>query len=368
MNESLWRVLDGEGNEQGPYSFQDLQGFYTTGNINHDTMIWTEGLDQWVPAGRVEGLLSDVPKIVELAPAPVLTAAAPVQVAPVASINLSPQIFGVALPGAPAPARKNPAPTWVSILTIVTGLAALILFFLPWVSLSMDLKIMGDEGRIKTISQTGIQTITKRISTNDDFQIPLKKLGIPEKEADKMVDDVAKEMDDADTNDGPYDSSILVMICLIAVGLGLIFALIGLVNKAKTLVLIAQVLFVIGAILVSFQMAQQFPAMEAAMDEQRKELEAPLAQASSANTGEKNEAATPAEIAKEKNQQEFAEKQLANVFQTKFEPSCFATVGLLGFSLLLLVVTMSSGGYPPITIPQPGTTPLQPQPVGIRFQ
>ena len=77
MSDSSWYVLDGEGNEQGPYSAADLQGYYTSGNINHETMIWTEGLEQWVPAGQVEGLLPVVPQLVELAPAPLAAVAVP---------------------------------------------------------------------------------------------------------------------------------------------------------------------------------------------------------------------------------------------------------------------------------------------------
>lgn len=375
MSENAWRVLDGEGNEQGPYSFQDLQGFYTSGNITHETMIWTEGLDEWVPAGQVEGLLPDVPQVVQLAPAPVVAAAAPPQAAPAGGINLSPQVSGVALPGVPAQSAKNPAPTWLGILTIVIGLAALALFFFPWASISMDTKMMGGEGRVDAIYQTGVQTITKRVSTDGEFmKVPLKKLGIPDEEVDKMVDEMVEEMDNASVDDVPYESSVLVMCSLIGVGIGLIFALIGFVNQSKTLVLIAQILYVIGAILISIQMAQQFPAMEAFMDEQKKELESTLAQPMP--TGDANETLSPAEEARKKDSQALAEKELANVFQTKFEPSCFATVGVLGVALLLFVIAMSSGGAPPVTIPQAGMAPQQPgapqQPQqpggGIRFQ
>ena len=70
MSEQEWRVLDGEGKELGPYSFQDLQAYYTSGHITHETMIWTEGLGDWVSAGRVEGLLPSVPQIVPQAPVP----------------------------------------------------------------------------------------------------------------------------------------------------------------------------------------------------------------------------------------------------------------------------------------------------------
>ncbi|MDB4499958.1 DUF4339 domain-containing protein, partial [Akkermansiaceae bacterium] len=88
MSAQEWRVLDGEGKEQGPYSFQDLQAYYTSGNITHETMIWTNGLEEWVPAGRVEGLLPNVPQIVPLAPAP--TVAVSTQPIATGGINLTP--------------------------------------------------------------------------------------------------------------------------------------------------------------------------------------------------------------------------------------------------------------------------------------
>ncbi|MDB4745094.1 DUF4339 domain-containing protein, partial [bacterium] len=182
MTNSMWRVLDGEGNEQGPYTFQDLQGFYTTGNINHETMIWTDGLEEWVQAGRVEGLLPDLPQVVALAPAP-SAQAAPVQAAPVGGMNLNPQISGITTPALGVTQGKS-LPGWICWSTILIGLLSLILYFLPWASVSCDQKAFGKEGRIDVLSQTGFQSTTKKYSLNVEFiKLRLLMTGIPKDKA-----------------------------------------------------------------------------------------------------------------------------------------------------------------------------------------
>ena len=171
MSAQEWRVLNGEGKEQGPYSFQDLQAYYTSGNITHETMIWTNGLEEWVPAGRVEGLLPNVPQIVPLAPAP--TVAVSTQPIATGGINLTPQIAGIS-PGVlnGGPQTKSPtktgAPTWLSIVTIASGIIALILYFFPWVSVSQDMNFFKEEKNvIKLATQSGIQSITQTETLTD---------------------------------------------------------------------------------------------------------------------------------------------------------------------------------------------------------
>ncbi|MGB0643709.1 MAG: DUF4339 domain-containing protein, partial [Akkermansiaceae bacterium] len=258
MSAQEWRVLDGEGKEQGPYSSQDLQAYYTSGNITHETMIWTEGLEDWVPAGRVEGLLPNVPQIVPLAPAPTVA----VSTQPIASggINLSPQIAGIASgvshgqPQTKSPSKTG-APTWLSIVTIASGVMALILYFFPWVSVSQDINFFKEEKNvIKLATQSGIQSITQTETLSD------KGIG------QHSQQDV--EMSDGSTETGSkkgedYKSATLNLIAFIVIGIGVFFAFIGLLNKAKTLTMVGQFLFSSAAILIGVQMAQQFPMVKA---------------------------------------------------------------------------------------------------------
>nr|MBR9811603.1 DUF4339 domain-containing protein [bacterium] len=214
MSEQEWRVLDGEGKELGPYSFQDLQAYYTSGNINHETMIWTEGLDDWVSAGRVEGLLPSVPQIVPQAPVPTVLASA--QPVATGGINLSPQIAGIA-PGLPSTGpqmkskAKTGAPIWLSIVTIASGVIALILYFFPWVSVSQDLNFFKEEKNIiQLATQTGMQSITRSetIAAEAIAQRPQQS---------KTSDSINKDDPEEGQN---YESSFLNLIALIAIGIG----------------------------------------------------------------------------------------------------------------------------------------------------
>jgi len=387
MSDQEWRVLDGEGNEQGPYSFQDLQSYYTSGNITHETMIWTEGLEAWVPAGQVEGLLPQIPQAIPLAPAPTLAAAAPMA-QPVATggIYLSPQISGVtagAAPGAPpaqAPAKTG-APTWLSIVTIASGVIALILYFFPWVSVSQDMNFFkAEKNIIKLATQTGVQSITQTETITDEaIAEQAKQMGVSEDEIRRNI-----EGDDVMQNDeegGNYKSSTLNLIALIAIGTGVFLALIGLLNKVKVLTMVAQILFAASAILIGVQMAQKFPMIKAYIELQEKmqksidesvEAQEELTNAVTSVTDkavdetEDKEAQAKAEADLEKqktqmrNEMAKAKAKASNRYATAFEPSCFITVGILGISILLVVVTISTGDGTTLVIANPG---VQPQPL-----
>ncbi|MDA7917543.1 GYF domain-containing protein [bacterium] len=390
MSDQEWRVLDGEGNEQGPYSFQDLQSYYTSGNITHETMIWTEGLEAWVQAGQVEGLLPEVPQAIPLAPAPTVAAAAPMA-QPVAAggINLSPQISGVtagAAPGAPpaqAPAKTG-APTWLSIVTIASGVIALILYFFPWVSVSQDMNFFkAEKNIIKLATQTGIQSITQTETVTDEaISEQAKQFGVSEDEIRKNIEgDGEKENDEEEEN---YKSSTLNLIALIAIGTGVFLALIGLLNKAKVLTMMAQILFAASAILIGVQMAQKFPMIKAYIELQEKmqksidesvEAQEELTNAVTSLTDKAAEAVgemedkeaqakAEADLEKQKTQMQNemakAKAKASNRYATAFEPSCFITVGILGISILLVVVTMSTGDGTTLIVANPG---LQPQPL-----
>jgi uncharacterized membrane protein required for colicin V production len=361
MSAQEWRVLDGEGKEQGPYSFQDLQAYYTSGNITHQTMIWTEGLEEWVPAGRVEGLLPNVPQVVPLAPAP--TVAVSTQPITTGGINLSPQIAGIA-PGMPhgGPQTKSPpktgAPTWLSIVTIASGVIALILYFFPWVSVSQDMNFFKEEKNIiKLVTQSGMQSITQAETLTSE--------AITQRSQQTESSDASNK---SDVEEGEtYRSSTLNLIAFIAIGIGVFFALIGLLNKAKTLTMVGQFLFSSSAILIGVQMAQQFPMVKAYIglqEEQKRTIKESIkiqdervdtlpikadkaAEVIDETENKENQTVAKAELEKQKNQEKNdilkAKARASNRYATAFEPSCFITVAILGISILLVVVTMSSG-------------------------
>ena len=419
----MWRVLDGEGNEQGPYSFQDLQGFYTTGNINHETMIWTDGLEEWVKAGRVEGLLPDVPQVVALAPAP-SAQVAPVQAAPVGGMNLNPQISGITTPALGATTGKS-LPGWICWSTILIGLLSIILYFLPWASISCDQKAFGKEGRIDVLSQAGFQSISKKYSLNVEF-IKLRLLmgGIPKDKANLAAEKKVEETIARDESNDKLERSTLALMTLILAAVGLILAFIAYAVQGRFLLLGAQALFVAGALLLSIQISKQFPLINPMMEEQERGMREAIAGAHAAE----NKAAKVIEEEEKKNEEEESqaekededivgndeveapdsegeeslaedeeegvveneeeklakkavvsnaqkEKEIAkpmeefsDTFQSKIEASCYVVVVLLGLSLLLLIIMMSMSKAPPAAVPQLGATTAQPQVGGFRLQ
>ena len=423
MTDSMWRVLDGEGNEQGPYSFQDLQSFYTTGNINHETMIWTEGLEEWVKAGRVEGLLPDAPQVVALPPAAPVPVA-PVQVAPVGGINLNPQISGVTTPSLGATTGKA-LPGWICWSTILIGILSIVLYLLPWTSLSFDQKVFGKEGRIEVLSQTGFQTITKKYSLNIEFvKLPMLMMGMPEVTAQIAAEKIVEETIAEDEANDNLERSTLALIALILAGIGLILAFIGYAAQTRFLLLGAQILFVAGALVLSIQISKKFPVINAMIEEQEKGMREAIAEGQAAEEVEK-EAVNKVPETEEKSAEEGessgenedenvagndeeeapdgeeednltegveeavaeneegkvvvdnsqkekeiskAMEEFSDVFQSKIEASCYAVAVLLGLSLLLLIIMMSMRKAPPAVVSQLGATTAQPQPGGFRLQ
>ena len=402
MSAQEWRVLDGEGKQQGPYSFQDLQAYYTSGNITHETMIWTEGLEEWVPAGRVEGLLPNVPQIVPLAPAPAVA----VSTQPIASggINLTPQIAEIASgvshggPQTKSPTNRG-APTWLSIVTIASGIIALILYFFPWVSISQDMNFFKEEKNvIKLTTQSGMQSITQTETPTDEANAQRSQQAVR-----TSVDKIKNDFEESEN----YKSSTLNLIAFIAIAIGVFFAFIGLLNKAKTLTMVGQFLFSSSAILIGIQMAQQFPMVKAYIglqEGQKKTIEESIKiqdkrgdklpiNAKKApdlvdeTTNKKpqedveaqaeDEAQAEAELERQKTQEKNdmlkAKAKASSRYASAFEPSCFITVAILGMSILLVVVTMSSdeGSLIIVTNPNPQSQPLHGQPQqpgsGLRF-
>jgi|688.fasta_scaffold122579_2 hypothetical protein len=67
-----WYVLNGE-DRLGPYTGEALVTFAQEGRIARETMVWTEGMQEWLPAAQIEGIFP---------PEEVIVQAVPVQVAP----------------------------------------------------------------------------------------------------------------------------------------------------------------------------------------------------------------------------------------------------------------------------------------------
>ncbi len=55
-----WHISH-QGRQYGPYTGEKLAEFVTQGRLLRESMIWAEGMEQWVRADSVEGLFSAVP-------------------------------------------------------------------------------------------------------------------------------------------------------------------------------------------------------------------------------------------------------------------------------------------------------------------
>ncbi|MBT8044060.1 MAG: DUF4339 domain-containing protein [Verrucomicrobiae bacterium] len=56
-DEQEWFYTDAAGAEHGPVSADELKQLATNGTIRDTTDVWTEGLEEWLPASQVEGLI-----------------------------------------------------------------------------------------------------------------------------------------------------------------------------------------------------------------------------------------------------------------------------------------------------------------------
>lgn len=351
MSEQQWQVLDGAGNNLGPYSVQDLQAFHHSGNINHDTLVWTDGMAEWLPAGQIPGLLPEAPvPVVPLAQAGPLAPTA--QVAPVSGINLSPQIATAS--GLPKSQRTG-APTWLSIATLGIALASLILAFLPWVSALANLDPRKGSDLVTAFTQTGFQSVLGDISVPDQSidtisGVLAKEFAKDEASQEELTEELRNEIKNADRKNQEWGISVLNLIALIAVGLGAVLVIIGMMNHLSALIVTAQLMLVLAAALIGIQLAMQFPAIESFVEAQKKareELQADFAKAKK----ELQEASIDSEEAATAiNEQTKLMNQVleAKLYATRVEPSCFVVVILLTASVFLLVITMSSASAAPV--------------------
>lgn len=369
MTDQQWRVLDGQGNDQGPYSFQDLQAYYQSGHITHETLVWTDGLADWTPAGQIAGLLPDAPlpvvPLAEAAPAPSYQPLGQPQVA--GAVSALPQT------NMPASPERKGAPAGLTYVTITIAVASLILFFFPWVSISMNLQPEKGDDLTKSITQTGFQSITADVSASDDFiekttNITAESFGLEGEEKEAFAAEFQKKLKEPDKTKKEFGISVLNLIALIAVGIGLVLAIVGMTTKISALVVSSQLLLAAGAALIGVQLAIQFPMIKdfvTEMDEKTKLAEASFAerkkQLEETSIDSPEAAAAINEETKRLNQM-----IQGNFYGTSVEPTCFVAVILLTGSVFLLVMTMSASSATPLITSQGGgfqmpSTGAQPQ-------
>jgi uncharacterized membrane protein YhaH (DUF805 family) len=52
-----WYFVDGNGQQTGPVPISSLKEHVASGLVTGNTMIWTEGMAEWLPASSVEGMI-----------------------------------------------------------------------------------------------------------------------------------------------------------------------------------------------------------------------------------------------------------------------------------------------------------------------
>ena len=235
MHEAQWRILDGAGNEQGPYTQQALQGFFVSGHINAETMVWTEGYDQWYPAGQIDGLLPT--------PAP-LTGAASMQT----TAN-----------------NDSSAPNWLLNVNLVTCIGALVLFFLPWLELRCS-EIPPERAKAIQVEQTGKENpddfdpTTDAILIQSGFQSVTGEYSEPanaKKETNTLGETPLGSADDIDKDFAPAH---FVVIALILLGLALILSIFSFFKANHTVLLLSQISCLVAGIFIAVQAGVGFPA------------------------------------------------------------------------------------------------------------
>ena len=80
---NAWYYVDAGHNRQGPVSGEDLAAAYRQGRVNRDTLVWRDGLPQWVPLERhLAELPAAPPTVPEAAAVPGLPAGAATPASP----------------------------------------------------------------------------------------------------------------------------------------------------------------------------------------------------------------------------------------------------------------------------------------------
>jgi len=50
-----------EGNSVGPVGHEEFQSLLKTGTIRSDTLVWQDGMEDWLPYGRASGAAAEMP-------------------------------------------------------------------------------------------------------------------------------------------------------------------------------------------------------------------------------------------------------------------------------------------------------------------
>ena len=122
------------GKQAGPVSAADLSSLAASGQLSPIDMVWKEGMQTWMPAERIKGLFAAMPAM----PVPPL-------LPPARSV------------GHAASAGIAEGATVAKIISPSAFALALVLFFLPWITVSCRNKNTGGD-IIKVLSQSGLQT------------------------------------------------------------------------------------------------------------------------------------------------------------------------------------------------------------------
>lgn len=61
MNASWF--YDDRGSQRGPADDSEMQRLIRSGMVTHRTLVWREGMVEWVPAGQVQGLIASPPPL-----------------------------------------------------------------------------------------------------------------------------------------------------------------------------------------------------------------------------------------------------------------------------------------------------------------
>jgi hypothetical protein len=64
--ETQWYVMQG-GEQSGPYSGEQLLEYAAGGNIARESLVWAEGMEEWLAAEKIEGLFPALPAPVQTA-------------------------------------------------------------------------------------------------------------------------------------------------------------------------------------------------------------------------------------------------------------------------------------------------------------
>lgn len=111
----MWYYIDNQGQQVGPISVESLKNLAAQGAIHQQSLVWTEGLDQWIEANKTEGIF-EIPTPTAAVPiaVPSPSASQPIQIATaplIASTPTTSPIKGtpVAYPNPyTAPATQSP--------------------------------------------------------------------------------------------------------------------------------------------------------------------------------------------------------------------------------------------------------------------